>query len=204
MPRIARRASLRNNVTANVANGSDDATAGLERPSINVGEPISIDPASYSGGDGTGSADTGNDTSGSGTAARRGRKPRAPSKGTPLDVNIFAATLQSVHMMLAALTKSPGIIIDGEEAKLLSQSVANVARHYDIEATAKSLDWANLVAAAGMIYGTRIMASSLARQTAKSEKDKAAAATVVQPPAGPSNVIIPGVGTFDPHRGSIL
>jgi hypothetical protein len=57
----------------------------------------------------------------------------------------------SVALMTPELQLSP------EEAEMLASSIANVARHYDMGASAKTLDWVELGMTAGGIYGTRAM-----------------------------------------------
>lgn len=66
--------------------------------------------------------------------------------------------------MLAAFLKVPEIGITKEEADKLAKASANVARHYDVSATQKTLDWTNLAMAIAMVYGTRIMAINFRRK----------------------------------------
>ncbi len=60
--------------------------------------------------------------------------------------------------MLYAVTKVEELSIDESEAKELARAAQNVARHYDVAASQKSLDWANFVGAMCMVYGTRLYA----------------------------------------------
>lgn len=117
---------------------------------------IFIDPASVgqnSGSDGGGSGDIASEP-----RKRRGRKPgsRNTKSAPSLDISGLEKILLSAHTMLAAVT-SPVMVIDGEEAKLMATGISNVARHYDVSATEKTLDWANLFMALGAVYGPRIM-----------------------------------------------
>lgn len=78
-----------------------------------------------------------------------------------------------MHGLLAGITKTPEFALDQNEAKELAQAVGNVSRHYDVSASAKTVDIANLIMVCGMVYGSRILAVR-ARKT--NEKKKAASA----------------------------
>lgn len=57
--------------------------------------------------------------------------------------------------MLAHVTKTEELALDQEEAANLAKGIANVARHYSVQASQVSLDWANLAMTLIMVYGTR-------------------------------------------------
>lgn len=61
-------------------------------------------------------------------------------------------------MLLAKAAKIPELRLDEEEAKKLADATANVARHYNIAISQKTLDITNLITAVSTIYGSRIMA----------------------------------------------
>lgn len=173
---------------ANIGNGD---VAGIA-----AGQLI-IDPAAVSGsgssGDGSG------DTAGEPVKKRRGRKPGSTNKakGSTLDISGLEAILLSTHTMLAALT-SPVMKIDSEEAKVLATGVSNVARHYDISATEKTLDWANLFMALGAVYGPRIMLADW-RKKPKPKANGAVPAHEVDP----NQTAFPFGGNAFPGAGSI-
>lgn len=96
-----------------------------------------------------------------------------------------------MHAMLAALTSIKEMELDKDEAKALSSAAANVARHYDVSASQKSLDWANLVMVAGSLYGSRIFAYRLRRSTERKTKAQAQPAPAAYVPV----VTFPGDGT---------
>jgi len=73
--------------------------------------------------------------------------------------------------MLAMMVRIPEMRIDESEAAKLSKGIANVARHYDVTATQKTIDWSNLVMVLAMIYGTRMMAIG-ARRKADRQKQR--------------------------------
>lgn len=129
---------------------------------------IIIDPAAVTE---PGSGSTSDNSTGD-APKRRGRKPgsrnSAKAAGS-LDVNGVEAILFSTHQLLASLAQTPEMAIDKMEANTLAIGIANVARHYDMGATQKSLDWANLISVVGMVYGTRIYAirARVAQEKAK-------------------------------------
>jgi hypothetical protein len=83
-----------------------------------------------------------------------GKKPE-----TKLDLQGVEALLLSIHYSLAALTKTPELALDPEEAANIARAAGNVARHYDIpEMPAKMIDWANLAICCAATYGPRVMA----------------------------------------------
>lgn len=113
-----------------------------------------------------------------------------------LDVDAVEHVLFSIHGMLAAMLSAPEMALDKDESKMLASAISNVSRHYDVEATQKQMDWANLATVCGMVYGTRIFAMrNRARQEATTRQPE-------QPTTGPASqankdnrmMEIPGVG----------
>ena len=149
-----------------------------------------IEPGAVGGGAG-GDSGRGNDTAEQ-PARRRGRKPgsrNASGKTPPLDINGVEAILFSAHSILASIVKTPEIALEQVEARQMAEAIANVSRHYDIAATQKTLDWANLIMAAGMIYGTRLYAIRAKRVANKPAKPATNGATHI---AGVGDVILTG------------
>jgi len=99
--------------------------------------------------------------------------------------------------MLAAITKTQELAIDPAEANQLATAMSNVSRHYDIAATQKSMDWANLLMCVGMVYGTRIYAIRAKRPPRPTRQQPAPApgATVTEQviPAGNGVIFDPGL-----------
>lgn len=194
--------------TGNIA-GPDSGTVdnsgigggGGEQPRL-----IIVDPASVSGGDGGSQPDTSG--SGAGEPRRRGRprgssnaRSAAPGKKAALNVNAVEAILFSGHAMLAGIVQTPELMIGKDEAHDLAEAIAGVARHYDMDVPAKSLDWANLAMVVGRIEGTRVVALMNNRRNGKSAPRPApTAATPAQPaPAndgGGETITIPGLAPF--------
>lgn len=139
---------------------------------------IIIDPAAIVG-PGSGSDDA---TAGQPEKKRRGRKPGSTNKSSgskaqsSLDVNGVEALLFSMHNLLATVSNTQELALDKTESKMLAEGVANVARHYDLGATQKSIDWANLIQCVGLIYGTRIYA--IRSRVQKERRDAAAASSM--------------------------
>lgn len=150
-----------------------------------------VDPSSI----GRHSADAGADDNGSGDNRSGGnidpvtgkrkykrRKATANPDAVTLDIGSFKDILYSTHAMLAAITSSPSLEIDEDEAAKLAKGIGNVTRHYDVPQMAQqTVDWIMLMQTAGAIYGPRLIAWRLDR-----------AARNVRPPpihrAAPQNV----------------
>jgi hypothetical protein len=66
--------------------------------------------------------------------------------------------LVGVHAMLAMQTKTPELAITEDEGKAFMRAAQNVARHYSVETTQKTLDWVAFLGVAGSMYGTRFAA----------------------------------------------
>lgn len=153
--------------------GSDGSTDNAASGNAEFDGLIIVDPGSIGDG-GSGGNDDGGSTGE--PAKRRGRKPgtrsaRAP-KGQALDINGVEAVLFSMHNILAAVTKVPELALDKAESTELAKGISNVARHYDVSASAKSIDIANLAMIAATVYGTRLFAFRARRD--KERKARAA------------------------------
>jgi len=171
-----------------MARAKQNASAGFIVSENGVGDPIGptggtgdvgniladagftiIDPASIGDGGGSDNGDAGN--SAGEPRKRRGRKPGTgparSGKTPPLDINGVQALLFSAHNILAAITKTPEFVLSENESEELAKGIANVSRHYDVAASAKTVDIMNLAMVAGMIYGSRIMAMRNRKATEK-------------------------------------
>lgn len=147
---------------------------------------IVFDPVAAAGpGNDAGNSDTG--------PKRRGRKPgsgnRAPKSKVTLDLNAIEAMLLSTHMMLAAVTKTKELQLDPQEAKQIANATANVARHYDLGASQKAIDWAALMNVCALAYGTRFFA--IRARMAQEKRDAARPSNGMAGPP-PGLVITPG------------
>lgn len=97
--------------------------------------------------------------------------------------------------MLAGITKVPEFELAKDEAEKLGKSVAEVAKHYNFNATPKQLAWFNLALCGGSIYGSRIfMYNSRVKETIKKKKNAANGTVEVDPVAtAPASDIFKGV-----------
>lgn len=138
----------------------------------------SIDPATLANG----GSDSGSDSGGNGTdefdpaihigrdkrnsdgsyRRKRGRKAGSGSTGKASAgsdlkgaVESLSATLVMLHLGIASATKSSELVIDKEEADLLSRATVNVLEQYDIRPDPKLQAMFGLIVAAGTVYGPR-------------------------------------------------
>ncbi len=175
--------------------GADVSTSIVADDAGSTDGLIIIDPASV----GSGGSDNGSSTDTTGEPVKR-RGPKLGStrstskKGAALDINGVEAILFSAHTILAAISKTPEMALDQSEAKELAKGIANVSRHYDVSTTQKTMDIANLVMVAGMIYGSRIMAIRNRKKTERPARAANAPSPVAPQPE--HGITIPGVGTM--------
>jgi hypothetical protein len=102
--------------------------------------------------------------SGSTSAGRAKGKGKAASS---LDLSALDGLLIGAHALLAGFTKEDIWKLEQEEAHRFSGALENVARHYDIQTSQKTVDWIALAMVAGGIYGTRVYAISVKKSMAK-------------------------------------
>ena len=85
--------------------------------------------------------------------SKASRKPRKSAIST----EALAAQLQGIHA-LAALYLGPDFTIDAQEAQLLADAMATVAKEYNISIGGKAGAWLGLLGACAMVYGPRLPA----------------------------------------------
>lgn len=165
-------------IAGSEVDGSGNEAVGSGEQTVTEEGPQAIDPATAIGSE---------------QPKKRGRKPGSTTKAKgaerlALDPKELAPQIQGLHVMLATLTGQPVFQISEIEAKMLAGNIANVAQHFDITATSKSMAIVGLVAVAGMIYIPRV--ASIRR------KPRSAPAPVM--PAMPDQVVEPPVqGRYD-------
>lgn len=144
----------------------------------------SIASASVSGEGGTGGAEA---------PKKRGRKPGSVNKkaGASLDLNGVESLLLVIHHGLAGAFGAPELSLNKEEANALAQATQNVARHYDMRASQKALDWGALAVVVFSTYSGRLM--QIRMRKALEPKTAKPAAVVRGAPVG-SQAIRPGGG----------
>ena len=74
---------------------------------------------------------------------------------------------------MARLTECPEIAITPDDGKAFLSAVQNVARHYPITATQKTLDWAALIITTGLIYTPRVIAIQQRRDRERNPRQAA-------------------------------
>lgn len=67
--------------------------------------------------------------------------------------------------MLSGITQTPELALDISEAANLAQALDTVNKFYNVEVAEKTIAWTNLAMVAGMIYGTRLVAIRMRRQS---------------------------------------
>jgi hypothetical protein len=92
------------------------------------------------------------------------------NKAIPVDVNSITFSLTGIHALLAAGLSAPELMMTEDEGKIIGNAAAAVARHYDLQASQKAIDWGNLCVALSAFYGPRVMAISVRRKQERAEK----------------------------------
>lgn len=173
-----------NVVNGGKISGADD-TAGNANNGDFGGATV-IDPVGAIGGGGNGSGNP---------EPKRGRgRPRGPGtagksakKAAQIDINGLEKILLSAHAFLAAISKTPEIVIDETEAKALADGAAKVARHYNIIISEKSQDWANFIMALAAVYGTRLVAMAKTKRDTRLAQAKTNVVDLSGNPVNPLN-----------------
>jgi hypothetical protein len=97
--------------------------------------------------------------------------------------------LMFAHTMIAGVTHQPMWNLSEEEAEKIANACGNVARHYDIGQTQKSIDIAALAGTLGMVYAPRVgMTIFGAKKQAESRQQEAP--TILRPGNGPNGFTI--------------
>lgn len=143
-----------------------------------VSGPTVVNPAEITGG---GESAAGSETVGSEQPKRkRGRpagfSPNKEKNDAPIHIDGISAILFSVHQMLAGMAKTPELALSEDESKKMSKAAAEVAKHYDFNATPKQMAWFNLSLCAGGIYGAKFFEYS-----ARVKAERKAKVNTVQP-----------------------
>ncbi len=60
--------------------------------------------------------------------------------------------------MLAGMSKTPELMLTEDESKKMAKAAAEVAKHYNFNATEKQMAWFNLTLCCGGIYGSKFFA----------------------------------------------
>lgn len=169
-------------------NADDDGFRSFGSESGDFIDPASaIDRGNASGGGSNNSSGGG----GASTGKRRGRKPGSTNKAktASLDLSSVEALLLTIHTGISVILKAPEFELTEEEAHKIAEAGTRVSRHYNMTATAKSVDFANLAIVLGTAYGSRFMAMKMRHDMERDERRNKARAAA-------SNVIDLGNGNF--------
>jgi hypothetical protein len=74
-----------------------------------------------------------------------------------VDTDLLAKQLTGVHEIAAKVTGLPFIKLDQQEAKILADAIAGVAREYDLALDGKTGAMIQLLAAGAIVYGPRVI-----------------------------------------------
>lgn len=89
---------------------------------------------------------------------KRGRKSGGPTaaKREKMSSKQLSGILLIGHSAVAEMTQINELVISEDEAGQLAAAIVDVMQHYDFEASAKTLAWANLVGTMAVIYGVKL------------------------------------------------
>lgn len=171
--------------------------------SVDPGEPVVVDPSELDEAGVAGSAGSGDDggvdvhvgfgwwkrpdgtkykRSAGTPGGSRGSKRRGSASGggdAPRKVSLAVSSVErllySIHLGIALALQDERVQLTGEESRAYAEAVQAVARHYNVGAQAKTLDWINLLTTIGAIDGTRVlMIMSAPRQPGAETRNPAA------------------------------
>lgn len=94
---------------------------------------------------------------------------RSTKADNSASVDALSRMLAVVHIGIAAVIKSPEMVLDETEAKSLAEATANVLTEFDIRPSPKAEAIFGLVVCSSMIYGPR---AYLIIERRKEERDK--------------------------------
>jgi len=187
---------------ASDSSGSGNAIDLGGEPEPIVVEPTEIDAAATATDEYSGSASGSIRYNKDGSVRkRRGpNKAKGASTSIPLDVNAIQFGISGIHTMLAMAMfprndeLQKALQLTERETIILGQNIAAVARHYDVQASQKSVDWFNLIIALASIEGPRLF--MVMRNMPKKEKPAVAGSngfvgTRETPPAPRANGVQP-------------
>jgi hypothetical protein len=86
--------------------------------------------------------------------------------------------LIGISVMLAMRTGIEEFSVSPDEIDAFTRAAGNVARHYNIETTQKTLDWIALVGVSAQVFGTRAFAIALKAGERRRERPRNGPATV--------------------------
>lgn len=97
--------------------------------------------------------------------------------------------------MLAGIASAPELALTEDESKKMAKAAADVAKHYNFNATEKQMAWINLTLCCGSIYGSKFFAYSARSKSDVKEKNKTKANGAAAPQS--NNVAAPSISFPD-------
>lgn len=125
---------------------------------------------------------------GNAPAAKTDAKPKQAG-ATPriaLSVNSIEFALTGIHALLAAGMAAPELALQPAEATIVAQNIVAVARHYDLQASAKATDWGNLIVSLGVVYGPRVVALAVRKGNEAKTRGHGTPRVAPAPPQAPT------------------
>lgn len=173
MPRTRRPAPIISGQPPVGASNIDGTSGGTGNNSDDAGPVIlTIDPASLEGDSGGGNNPSGSDT---GERKRRGRKPGSHNRTKTQDtisIEGLSTILFSSHLALSAMTRTPELMLDPDEAALLAKASMDVMSFYDnMKIAPQTVAWVGLISALGSVYGPRFVALRIKAKTKAPEPE---------------------------------
>ena len=104
---------------------------------------------------------------GSTGAASSARPSRQKKPKSAADVGALAKQLTGLHVMASMMTGIPEVQISEGEATMLASGIMGVADQYDLSIDGKTGAAIQLLAAAAMVYGPRLLAIKAKAKAAK-------------------------------------
>lgn len=127
------------------------------------------------------------------------------AKGSPLSVNSVQFSLTGIHALLAVALSAPELVLSDTEAETIAKNVVAVAKHYDLQQSAKATDWGNLILSLGVVYGGRMVSIYARNKAARPPKKPPAGFSQVQQPpapAAPSHIRVDHPNAAGPPSGA--
>lgn len=189
------------------------AASGIEGHFVGVKdvEGKSADNGERSGDQKFGDADNGARRNSQLPPAEKARNPAEPHRGpgrpagsqnkkglgVGLNAENLARQIMGAHAMLAVAMKSPRLVINETESKMLADATIEVGKQYSVAIDPKVLALMNLAGASFAVYGPRIVAYAFQKKAAPNEarnapetaQERAQAAT-----RSGANVTVPATG----------
>lgn len=81
--------------------------------------------------------------------------------------------LVGISTMLAMRMDAPEFAVPQDEMAYFLKTAQNVARHYNVETTQKTLDWIAMIGVGGQVFGTRAVAFAVRTRNERAQPGQA-------------------------------